>query len=67
MWSNKMNYQFVKCEDCNGEGWIFDYSYYANPMPKETKHTCLNCNGQGKLVVIPNGFNTIRESEIKNG
>lgn len=60
-----MEQKFVKCEYCNGEGWTYNFPYYSNPMPKETKHTCINCNGQGKLVVIPNGFNTIREGEMK--
>jgi len=33
-------------------------------MPKERKQCCMNCNGQGRLVVIPNGFNTIREGDL---
>jgi len=60
-----MEQKFIKCEYCNGEGWRLEYSYHSTPTSNDLKHCCMNCNGQGKLVIIPNGFNSIRESEIR--
>jgi len=55
---------FIKCDYCNGEGWLMDYIYYSSGR-KSKKYDCGICNGRGRLVIIPDGFNTIRESEIK--
>ena len=41
-----------------------DYIYYSSGR-KPKKYGCGICNCQGKLIVIPDGYRTINESEIK--
>lgn len=44
------------CKHCKGKGVVKFYPYYVRVVkPMKKKIQCPNCNGTGKILVIPYG------------
>jgi len=55
---------YIKCQRCDGKGTVMQFPYYATPMPPKKEMPCENCNGTGKILVVPNNVKIIHENAL---
>ena len=54
-------YGYKKCTRCGGTGHVMLPPFYAKEMPEPTEYPCEECNGRGRVYVVPAGIAVVRE------
>jgi DnaJ-class molecular chaperone len=56
-------YGYKKCPTCGGKGSELRYPYYATNMPKKVDVLCEDCRGTGRVFVVPDIAEIVKESD----